>query len=592
MFDFLNRNAKNRCKAATLLLVGGAISYAAGKLRRALIHEERRLSEKKLRRSEERLRLALDGGRMGMWEWTVGTLNSRWNDRKYQLLGFPVGDGKVSSELFFKNIHPEDAPGFNLALQETLESGCDFHQEFRFIRPDGETRWLVEKARVYPDSEGKPSRMIGVTYDITDHKLTEEELQASMNELSVLMDTVPAVILIAHDPGCGLISCGMKARQLLRLPEGQREFIPSPEQERIKLFRLLRNGRDLTPEELPLRIAATGREVRNFELTVLFNDGASIDLMGDAVPLFDNSGRVRGAVGAFVDITVLKNTQIELEKARTDLGNRVEDRTEELRRTLAALQSEMEKRARTVEELREKDQLLVQQSRLAAMGEMINNIAHQWRQPLNSIALIVQELPVMYRKGEFSSEYLNEMVNKAKGHIFDMSKTVEDFKTFFEPNRERVAFKVADAVAKSLDLVRDGLEALHIKVEVNDAGDPVIFGYSNEFSQVLINILLNCRDAFLEQKKGKPRTIKIRIFTQGDKTVITIADNAGGIPENVIEKIFDPYFTTKGPGKGTGIGLFMGKTIIERHMHGRLTVHNTEDGVEFRIELVSEVPAG
>jgi signal transduction histidine kinase len=476
------------------------------------------------------------------------------------------------------------------ALQSTLQSGCDFSQEFRFVRPDGEIRWLAEKARIYHDLAGKPSRLIGITYDITAHKLTEQKLHASMDELSVLMDTVPAIILIAHDPKCRVISCGRKARQLLRLPEGQKEFMPFWEREHFKIFRLMRNGRDLPPEELPLRVAALGHEVRNYELSVLFKDGATLELIGNAVPLFNNSGGVRGAIGAFVDITMLKNSQTDLEKARIDLESRVEQRTDELRRSLEALQGEMQERARALEELREKDQLLIQQSRLAAMGEMINNIAHQWRQPLNSIALIIQELPVMYRKGAFSGEYLNEMTDKAKNHVFNMSKTIEDFKTFFAPNREKVAFKVTDALAKALDLLKDGFKILDIEVQVTDADDPVIYGYANEFSQVLINLLLNCRDAFLEQKEAKPRIIKVRIFLQSDKTVITIRDNAGGIPGNIIDKIFDPYFTTKGPDKGTGIGLFMGKTIIERHMHGRLTVQNTEDGVEFRIELAAEPP--
>jgi PAS domain-containing protein len=298
------------------------------------------------------------------------------------------------------------------ALQSTLQSGCDFSQEFRFVRPDGEIRWLAEKARIYHDLAGKPSRLIGITYDITAHKLTEQKLHASMDELSVLMDTVPAIILIAHDPNCRVISCGRKARQLLRLPEGQKEFMPFWEREHFKIFRLMRNGRDLPPEELPLRVAALGHEVRNYELSVLFKDGATLELIGDAVPLFNNSGGVRGAIGAFVAVTMLKNSQTDLEKARIDLESRVEQRTDELRRSLEALQGEMQERARALEELREKDQLLIQQSRLAAMGEMINNIAHQWRQPLNSIALIIQELPVMYRKGAFSGEYLNAGVRK------------------------------------------------------------------------------------------------------------------------------------------------------------------------------------
>jgi PAS domain S-box-containing protein len=581
---------KSRFKAVVLLLAGGTISYIAEKLGRAMISEERRRSEKKLHESEQRLRLALEGGQMGMWEWVVGNNHSRWNEKKYELLGIPVGDGYGSTALFLDNIHPDDAPAFNLALKETLESGKDFCQEFRFVRPDGEVRWLTEKARLYRGIQGKPNRMIGVTYDITDRKMREAELHSSMNDMAALMDTVPAVIFIAHDPQCRRISCGNQARKLLRLSEGQKEITSSPEQERIRVFRMMKDGKELAPEELPLRKAATGHEVRDFDLTVLFDDGTQRDLIGDAVPLFDNSGGVRGAIGAFVDITELNKTKIELEKAHSDLEKRVEERTAELRRTSETLQMETEERVRTMEELRKKDQLLLQQSRLAAMGDMINNIAHQWRQPLNSIALIVQELPIMYKKGEFNSEYLNSMVDKAKNHAFNMSKTIEDFKTFFEPNKEKIEFKVTDAVAKALDLVGDCFKSNQIKLEVNDVDDPVIYGYPNEFSQVLINIFLNSRDEFLERKSDKPRVVRVRIFRESNKTVISITDNAGGIPEDNIEKIFDPYFTTKGPDKGTGIGLYMAKNIIERHMNGRLTVNNVEDGAEFRVEVASDVP--
>jgi len=590
MLSVSKRNPHNRFKAVILMLVGGAVSYVAGKLRRTMIAKERQRSEEKLRESEQRLRLALEGGQMGVWEWTVGTDHSRWNDREYELLGFPVGDGNVSTELFFKNLHPDDAPAFNRALEETLESGSDFCREFRFVRPDGEVRWLTGKASLYRYANGKPSRMIGVTYDITDHKLMEKELHVRMDDLAVLMDTIPAITFIANDPQCHRISCGKKARQLLRLPEGQKEFISSPEQERPKTFRLMKDGKELAPEELPVRIAAKGREVRDFELTLLFNDRTPRDLIGDAVPLFDNSGRVRGAIGVFVDITELKKAQMELQNAHSELEKRVEERTAELRRTGEDLQRETEQRVRTMEELREKDQLLIQQSRLAAMGEMISNIAHQWRQPLNSIGLIVQELPVMYKKGEFSEEYLNYMVDKAKIHVFNMSKTIEDFKSFFEPNKEKVEFKVRNEVARTLALVRDGFETMHIEVEVDDVGDPVIYGYPNEFSQVLINIFLNSRDAFLERKEDKLRVIKVRIFYHSNKTVIAITDNAGGIPEDVIEKIFDPYFTTKAPDKGTGIGLYMAKNIIERHMNGRISVQNIGDGAEARIEIDSEAP--
>jgi signal transduction histidine kinase len=122
-------------------------------------------------------------------------------------------------------------------------------------------------------------------------------------------------------------------------------------------------------------------------------------------------------------------------------------------------------------------------------------------------------------------------------------------------------------------------------IEMEERAEIFINGYPNEYSQVLVNILLNCRDAFEGGPETVCRVIRVAVFAEADKSVVTITDNAGGIPEEIMDKIFDPYFTTKGPDKGTGIGLYMAKTIIEKNMGGKLTVHNTPKGAQFRIEV-------
>jgi C4-dicarboxylate-specific signal transduction histidine kinase len=234
---------------------------------------------------------------------------------------------------------------------------------------------------------------------------------------------------------------------------------------------------------------------------------------------------------------------------------------------------------------RKKDQILILQGRQAAMGEMIGNIAHQWRQPLNTLGLIVQELLLTYGRDEFSKESLEANVKKAMGLITQMSKTIEDFSNYFRPGKEKVLFSVNKAVAKALFLLEPNLKYLNIDTDVIEIDNIDINGYSNEYSQVLLNILLNCKDAFEASTIDKPRFITITIFKENNRSLVTIADNAGGIPENVMDKIYDPYFTTKGPDKGTGIGLYMAKAIIEKNMGGRLTVRNTADGAEFRVEV-------
>jgi PAS domain S-box-containing protein len=596
------RGVDEQVSVAVFILEGFIISYAAERIRRAKgaeaqarIAREREQAAAQLQESEQRLRLALEGGQMGMWTLDAGTGRSEWNDQEYELLGLSKGDGEETAEVFFRSVHPEDAHELRRALDEAMAGRTEYFHEFRIIRPNGEIRWLVGRARLSQGADGKTVQMRGVNYDITSLKLAQEELRRSeaeararADELAVLMDTVPAFTFIAHDPECRSMSGSRRSRELLHVSEGMSVSASAPEGERATTFRAFKDGRELSPEELPVQRAAKGEEIRDFELTFVFTDGTSSDIVGDAVPLFDDAGKVRGAIGAFLDITERKKIQRELQKAHDELGKRVEERTAELSQAMETLKKETEEKIRTAHALNERDQLLVHQSRLAAMGEMISNIAHQWRQPLNVMGLIIQEMPMMYKAGEFSEEYLNCQVAKAKDVLGHMSQTIEDFRNFFRPSTQKQEFLAREIISKTLDLVGETLKNLQITVEVETVGDPIVYGYLGECCQVLLNILLNARDAFLESTEVTPRSILLRTFTEEEKTVITIADNAGGVPEEIIHKIFDPYFTTKGPDKGTGIGLSMAKEIIEKHMNGRFTARNVDHGAEFRIELDSK----
>jgi signal transduction histidine kinase len=272
-----------------------------------------------------------------------------------------------------------------------------------------------------------------------------------------------------------------------------------------------------------------------------------------------------------------------LQKARDELEERVAERTIDLASAMNSLNNETEERLRAMEDLREKDRILLQQSRLAAMGEMINNIAHQWRQPLNLLAMNIQKLLLFYDLGEFDRELLASSTDDAMAQIRHMSQTIDDFRTFFRTDRKKSVFGVLQTVERTISLIRDGLRTCCIDVNLQIDAGITINGYENEFCQVLLNILLNARDALLEGRIPAG-TITLKALAEGGRTVITVTDNAGGIPEEIIDRIFEPYFSTKGV-QGTGIGLYMSKQIIETNMGGKLTARNTEDGAEFRIEL-------
>jgi len=252
---------------------------------------------------------------------------------------------------------------------------------------------------------------------------------------------------------------------------------------------------------------------------------------------------------------------------------------------LKGVLTELENRVeQQIAELREKDQLLLLQSRQAAMGEMIGNIAHQWRHPLNLLGLTVQQFLLFYDLGHFDRGFVSQSVSKAMELIEHMSRTIDDFRNYFKPDKVKVDFSVKETIAGTLSLIRGSLQTPRIDVELHAHCDPVIHGYPNEFAQVLINLLINARDALAERQCPAPKVV-ITIAQEDQNAVITVADNAGGVPEEIIDKIFDPYFSTKGPQLGTGVGLFMSKSIIERNMGGSLQVRNTEEGAEFRIRL-------
>jgi C4-dicarboxylate-specific signal transduction histidine kinase len=290
---------------------------------------------------------------------------------------------------------------------------------------------------------------------------------------------------------------------------------------------------------------------------------------------------------------VLQRTKAEadLQKLNEELEIRVAERTEELemqneelQETYLELEMQTEERVRAMEELREKEQMLIHQSRQAAMGEMIGNIAHQWRQPLNALGLTVQQLLMFYDLGELSRDCLHKSVLQSMELIRHMSRTIDDFRNYFRPDKEKVDFKVREAITNTLSLIEDSFKNQRVSIEVVAKNDPAIYGYPNEFAQALLNILNNARDALTEREIDAPK-VTITIYSVDDRAVVTVADNAGGIPEEIMCKIFDPYFTTKGPQHGTGVGLFMSKTIIEKNMGGRLAARNIVNGAEFRIEV-------
>ncbi|WP_420267075.1 response regulator [Candidatus Magnetominusculus dajiuhuensis] len=236
------------------------------------------------------------------------------------------------------------------------------------------------------------------------------------------------------------------------------------------------------------------------------------------------------------------------------------------------------------------EQMLIQQSKMASMGEMIGAISHQWRQPLNAIGLTVQDVKEAFNAGEVDKKYLEGFVKQTMELIQFMSQTVDDFRNFLKPTSEKCTFDITKQFYDVVALFSGMLKSDTIFVQMNTPKECCIYsiGYPNELKQVILNLINNSRDAINTRRKKGLLTddglITVEIKEVNDKVVASISDNGGGIDPAVMEKLFEPYVTTKGE-EGTGIGLYMSKAIIEGKMNGKMSVSNIEGGAQFVMEL-------
>ena len=243
------------------------------------------------------------------------------------------------------------------------------------------------------------------------------------------------------------------------------------------------------------------------------------------------------------------------------------------------------------ERIQEKDAMLYRQSRMAAMGEMISMIAHQWRQPLGTVSAATNGLILQIELGALETKELRNTLDNINDYVQYMSKTIDDFRNFYKPDKKKESVYLKDIIESALSLSKPFLHNNNIKVVCDCEEVQPVVTYSNELIQVVLNLIKNAQDILTQNQTPQAKiTLSTRQSAQDEQSIV-VADNDGGVPEELIEKIFEPYFTTKGNLNGTGLGLYMSKTIVEEHCGGRISVEN-DNGAHFIITLPMTLDKG
>jgi len=291
------------------------------------------------------------------------------------------------------------------------------------------------------------------------------------------------------------------------------------------------------------------------------------------IPYTDRKDEI-GLISSAIDISNSKT--VEYSKNLQELANILLDTNQNLEQRIKD----------ELQIIREKDKQLFHQSRLAQMGEMINMIAHQWRQPLSAISATTSNLSfkLMFEE-KLDKEELEKEIYLISQYSQHLSRTIDDFRNFFKDNKEKQESKLHSLIEETLHIARVSIENHNIELKTNFMCNATINTYPNEVKQVLLNLLKNAQDALIEKNITDPY-IEIGTYCKKDnKSYIYVKDNAGGIPEDIIENIFEPYFSTKLEKDGTGLGLYMSKIIIEDHCKGKLYVKNEKKGAKFIIKF-------
>lgn len=448
-----------------------------------------------------------------------------------------IYSGFTSEELIGKNLGNELY--VNPAMRETFKELIGINGKVSafdapLFRKDGSVWWVSTSAHFIKNSKGEVIGVEGIARDITDHKEGQEKLLRGIEtRYKTLFESATDAIFIVDLRTKRIVDANAAARNMTGYS--------------------LDELRTLIPEQVHPRYEF--EKVHNYIIRKREEFGLKETVRLD---FLNKHGEI---IPTEITASVI---------------------TEDGRKFSIDVARDISQRLATEKKQREQEQMLVHQSKLAAMGEMISNIAHQWRQPLSKMTGILTNLEMGVKQGNLDKDEAEDLIREAFSTLKFMSHTIDDFKNFFSPSKPVEEFCINAALNEVLSIIEPNLRFHGIRVIIKTQENIFLTTHRNEFCQVLLNIIQNAKDILSIRKTPEPK-IEIRITAGRGKTVIRVADNGGGIEHSAMGRIFEPYFTTRPDGQG--IGLYMSKIIIEKNIKGTITARNTFEGAEFTIVL-------
>ncbi len=481
---------------------------------------------------------AIEGSQGGIWDWNLINDEVYFSKRLKEMIGYEEHEMENSFEEWEEKIHPDDKEEVIKDILANQNKKTDYYENIHRLRhKNGSWVWILDKGKTFFDKNGKAKRMMGFHTDITKMKNLELELEATKKELldfRILIESAPLSIVITDFTGnityvnpyfCKI--SGYEENEVLG--KNPRFLKPENEIDNTKFESLWSN--------------ITNKKTWSGIFRNRKKDGSEYWETVVILPVLDTNGEIMNYLGIMREIT----KEVYLEK-----------------------------------ELKEKEELMLSQSRSAALGDMISMIAHQWRQPITDISMSVNNIIVDFELDIFNKEEIKKIVSNISKQTEYLSKTIDDFRNFFKKDREAKSFEIKELIDEISSIMLASIEGNGIEFDLSGVDQNMkLFTYKRELLQVLLNIIKNSKEAFSNSSKDKK--IKMNILKDNDNFKIVIADNAGGIKNEHLNNIFDAYFTTKEQFNGTGLGLYMSKMIVEKHLKGSLSAYNNNEGAVFEI---------